>query len=110
MWRQRVPFSLSEWFFTICLTPYNRKYNVLSASLNKTFPSFLFTVTNSYLVSLSTAGGIDTRIRGIKLTSTEERSLGFDRDFFSRANLVRYPILEGYSPDQLYRRSIVLQR
>ena len=32
--------SLSEWFFTICPTPYNRKYNVLSASLNKikTFP------------------------------------------------------------------------
>ena len=24
------------------LTPYNHKYNVLSASLNKTFPSFLF--------------------------------------------------------------------
>ena len=21
----RFPFSLSEWFFTICLTPYNRK-------------------------------------------------------------------------------------
>ena len=35
------PLSLSEWSFTICLTPYNRKYNVLSASLNKTFPSFL---------------------------------------------------------------------
>ena len=33
------PFSLSEWSFTICLTPYNRKYNVLSASLNKTFLS-----------------------------------------------------------------------
>ena len=32
------PLSLSEWCFTICLTPYNRKYNVLSASLNKTFP------------------------------------------------------------------------
>ena len=32
------PFSLSEWSFTICPTPYNRKYNVLSASLNKTFP------------------------------------------------------------------------
>ena len=29
------PFSLSEWFFTICPTPYNRKENVLSASLNK---------------------------------------------------------------------------
>ena len=35
------PLSLSEWSFTICLTRYNRKYNVLSASLNKTFPSFL---------------------------------------------------------------------
>ena len=35
------PFSLSEWSFTICLTPYNRKKNVLSVSLNKTFPSFL---------------------------------------------------------------------
>ena len=30
---------LSEWSFTICLTPYNRRYNVLSASLNKTFLS-----------------------------------------------------------------------
>ena len=29
------PFSLSEWSLTICLTPYNRKENVLSASLNK---------------------------------------------------------------------------
>ena len=29
------PLSLSEWSFTICLTPYNRKKNVLSASLNK---------------------------------------------------------------------------
>ena len=35
------PLSQSEWFFTICPTPYNRKKNVLSASLNKTFPSFL---------------------------------------------------------------------
>ena len=34
------PFSLSERSFTICLTPYNRKQNVLSASLNKIFPSF----------------------------------------------------------------------
>ena len=33
------PFSLSEWSLTICLTPYNRRYNVLSASLNKTFLS-----------------------------------------------------------------------
>ena len=35
------PFSLSEWFFTICLTPYNRQYNVLSVSLNKAFPSLI---------------------------------------------------------------------
>ena len=35
------PLSLFEWSFIICLTAYNRKYNVLSASLNKTFPSFL---------------------------------------------------------------------
>ena len=35
------PLSLSEWSFTICPTPYNRKSNVLSASLNKIFPSFL---------------------------------------------------------------------
>ena len=34
------PFSLSEWSLTICPTPYNRKYNVLIASLNKTLPSF----------------------------------------------------------------------
>ena len=26
------PLSLSEWSFTICPTPYNRKQNVLSAS------------------------------------------------------------------------------
>ena len=38
------PISLSEWSFTICLTPYNRKKNVLSASLNKTFPSFTLPV------------------------------------------------------------------
>ena len=37
------PLSLSEWSFTICPTPYNRKQNELSVSLNKTFPSFLFT-------------------------------------------------------------------
>ena len=36
------PLSLSEWSFTICLTPYNGKENVLSVLLNETFPSFLF--------------------------------------------------------------------
>ena len=44
--RSMFPFSLSEWSFTICecLTPYNRKSNVLSVSLNKTCPSFLPTL------------------------------------------------------------------
>ena len=36
----RFHLSLSEWSFTICLMPYNHK-NVLSASLNKTFPFFI---------------------------------------------------------------------
>ena len=35
----RFPLSLSEWSLTICLTPYNRRLNVLSASLNKIFLS-----------------------------------------------------------------------
>ena len=37
------PLSLSEWTSAICLMPYNRKQNVLSTSLNKTFPSVLQT-------------------------------------------------------------------
>ena len=36
------PLWLSEWSLTICLTPYNRISNVLSASLNKTFLSLSF--------------------------------------------------------------------
>ena len=35
------PLSLSEWSFTISMTPYNHKIkNVLSVPLNKTFPPF----------------------------------------------------------------------
>ena len=40
------PLSLFAWF-TICPTPYNRRYNVLSALLNKTLPSFLQPGTSS---------------------------------------------------------------
>ena len=47
------PLSLSEWYFTICLTPYNHKYNVLSASLNKTF-SFLPKIIQCVSVSIGT--------------------------------------------------------
>ena len=42
---------LSEWSFTICLTPCNRQYNVLSASLNKAFPSILPIETYFYKTS-----------------------------------------------------------
>ena len=36
------PLSLSDWSFTICLMPYNHKYNLLSEKLNIYFhPSFL---------------------------------------------------------------------
>ena len=35
------PLSLSKWTSTICPIPYNWIKNVLSLSLNKTFPSFL---------------------------------------------------------------------
>ena len=41
------PLSLSEWYFTICLT-YNCKQNVLSVSLNETFP-FFFSQILTYL-------------------------------------------------------------
>ena len=51
---RRFPLLLSEWSFTICLTPYNRKQNVLSASLNKTFPSFLIYVSVLYFSQLPT--------------------------------------------------------
>jgi hypothetical protein len=56
------------------------------------------------------AGGIDTRIREVKIQASEGRSMGFDLDVFKKDNLVRFPKLESYSPDQLYRRAIVVQR
>ena len=41
----RFLFSLSEWSFTICQRHTNI-YKMLSASLNKTFPSFLLGLCN----------------------------------------------------------------
>ena len=56
------PLSLSEWSFTICLTPYNRKQNVLSASLNKSFSSFLikiyFKIYLKHLLCLQETKGV----------------------------------------------------
>ncbi|XP_050401183.2 E3 ubiquitin-protein ligase HECTD3 [Patella vulgata] len=56
------------------------------------------------------SGGIDTRVRGIKITATGEKNHGFDIDFFTSENLIRFPLLQSYSKDQLYRRSQVIQR
>ena len=50
------PLSLYDWFFTICLKPYNRT-NVLSASLNKTFPSLFFN-----LLSYCSTGAVTNSI------------------------------------------------
>ena len=36
---------------TICLMPYNHKYNVLSISLNKPFPSFFFDILKQLCIS-----------------------------------------------------------
>ncbi|XP_071166194.1 E3 ubiquitin-protein ligase HECTD3-like isoform X2 [Mytilus edulis] len=57
-----------------------------------------------------TSGGIDTRIREIKITASEGRYMGFDMDVFKKDNLVRFPKLESYTSEQLYRRSILIQR
>ncbi|KAK3091187.1 hypothetical protein FSP39_017814 [Pinctada imbricata] len=55
-------------------------------------------------------GGIDTRIHALKIQSSEGRYLGFDEDFFKKENLTRFPKLQPYSSEELYRRSQVLQR
>ena len=43
----RFPFSLSEWSFTICPMPYNRKLNVLSVSIGYTSNGALAGMRNS---------------------------------------------------------------
>ena len=48
------PLSQSKWSFTLCPTPYNRKQNVLSVSLNESlacflpFPTVSLAVLNAY--------------------------------------------------------------
>ena len=42
------PLSLSEWSFTTCLTPYNRIYNVLSASLKQGMQMGFFNFHSSF--------------------------------------------------------------
>uniref|UniRef100_A0A8B9H4I0 HECT domain containing 3 n=1 Tax=Astyanax mexicanus TaxID=7994 RepID=A0A8B9H4I0_ASTMX len=55
-------------------------------------------------------GGIDVRIRGLKIKSSCERDLGLNADVFQSPHLVRYPRLECTPPDVLYRRALVILR
>ncbi|KAF7700466.1 E3 ubiquitin-protein ligase HECTD3 isoform X1 [Silurus meridionalis] len=55
-------------------------------------------------------GGIDVRIRGLKIKSSCERDLGLNADVFKSPNLVRFPRLEGTPPDVLYRRTLLILR
>ena len=59
------PLSQSEWYFIIiCPTPYNRKLkNVFSASLNKTFPSFLDHIDTNNAPSYSSISHTHTHAR-----------------------------------------------
>ena len=61
----RFPLSLSEWSFTICLTPYNCKWNVLCASLNRTFPSFLLNGQTTSIIKCKLLGTYDAQARKI---------------------------------------------
>lgn len=54
--------------------------------------------------------GIDVRIRGLKIKSSCNRDLGLNADVFQSSNLVRYPRLQGNTPDVLYRRALLIQR
>ena len=55
--------------------------------------------------------GIDARIHSIKIKSgREEKDLGLSFDHFTAENLVRFPKLENFDPQILYRRSLLLQR
>ncbi len=70
---------------------------------------YYFEVGHS-LVLLFTDDGIDTRIHSIKIKSSKGKELGLNKDFFTSENLVRFPKLECFDPEILYRRSILLQR
>uniref|UniRef100_A0A8B9H587 HECT domain containing 3 n=1 Tax=Astyanax mexicanus TaxID=7994 RepID=A0A8B9H587_ASTMX len=61
-------------------------------------------------VQRSDNGGIDVRIRGLKIKSSCERDLGLNADVFQSPHLVRYPRLECTPPDVLYRRALVILR
>ena len=54
--------------------------------------------------------GIDTRVHAVKLTTLQENDFGLSHDKFKAECLVRYPKLENFGCDVLYRRALLLQR
>jgi len=54
--------------------------------------------------------GIDTRIRGLKIKSCHDVDVGISRDLFVKTNLVRFPKLENFEQDVIYRRALILDR
>jgi E3 ubiquitin-protein ligase HECTD3 len=54
--------------------------------------------------------GIDTRIRGLKIKSCRDVDVGISRDLFVKSNLVRFPKLENFDQEDIYRRALILER
>ncbi len=91
--------------------------NFLRSSLQQTAEAMLLILIVCVVLAISrkvivffTDDGIDTRIHGIHIKSSKGKDLGLNKDFFSAENLVRFPKLECFDPEILYRRSILLQR
>jgi E3 ubiquitin-protein ligase HECTD3 len=56
-------------------------------------------------------GGIDARVHGIKVKSSKEKEMGLNRDLLENKDvLIRYPRLEEFDVDVLYRKALVLLR
>lgn len=60
-------------------------------------------------------GGIDTRIRGISVTTRTSESVILDsealsEDVFTPERIARYPKLQPFEPKQLFRRGLILKR
>ena len=76
----------------------------------KNLPKVNHAVTCQLLFNCFVDEGIDTRVHAVKIQSSREIDFGLNRDFFTRKNMIRFPKLECYSADELYRRSLLLQR
>jgi len=55
-------------------------------------------------------GGIDTRIHGIKILSSGEKEMGFNKDSLSLASVAEFPLLDGFDIEILYQKAVVMHR